>query len=199
MHKHPEDNGRTVLPDEEIEIELRAPNVPTIDLVDIPGIVQYPPAAAKATREIATRYLRMEHTLVLCVLSARTQSLRNNAVWPLLRETLEGDRVSRVIAVLTMVDLPGGDDMLAERMSLRGDVPDDVGIERLVPVVNRDTNTSVGMGEATEIERRWLQGWCERRGAGEPELEYDPSKLGIHAVLQQITNLFVKSNHIRTQ
>eukprot|EP00968_Pinguiococcus_pyrenoidosus_P003478 scaffold226_cov167-Pinguiococcus_pyrenoidosus.AAC.9 len=34
-----------------------------------------------------------------------------------------------------MVDLPGGDDMLAERMSLRGDVPDDVGIERLVPVV----------------------------------------------------------------
>eukprot|EP00968_Pinguiococcus_pyrenoidosus_P014774 scaffold1348_cov279-Pinguiococcus_pyrenoidosus.AAC.4 len=73
-----------------------------------------------------------------------------------------------------MVDLPGGDDMLAERMSLRGDVPDDVGIERLVPM-----------------------GWCERRGAGEPELEYDPSKLGIHAVLQQITNLL--SNHIRTQ
>eukprot|EP00975_Prorocentrum_lima_P042176 8861518-Prorocentrum_lima.AAC.1 len=82
-------------------------------------------------------------------------------------------------------------------MGLRGDVPDDVGIERLVPVVNRDTNTSVGMGEATEIERRWLQGWCERRGAGEPELEYDPSKLGIHAVLQQITNLL--SHHIRTQ
>mmetsp|Transcript_13370 Transcript_13370/g.49673 ORF Transcript_13370/g.49673 Transcript_13370/m.49673 type:complete len:188 (-) Transcript_13370:288-851(-) len=37
MHKHPEDNGRTVLPDEEIEVELRAPNVPTIDLVDIFG------------------------------------------------------------------------------------------------------------------------------------------------------------------
>eukprot|EP00975_Prorocentrum_lima_P058322 12240957-Prorocentrum_lima.AAC.1 len=54
-----------------------------------------------------------------------------------------------------------------------------------------------GLGEATEIERSWLQGWCERRGAGEPELEYDPSKLGIHAVLQQITNLL--SNHIRTQ
>eukprot|EP00968_Pinguiococcus_pyrenoidosus_P009090 scaffold700_cov158-Pinguiococcus_pyrenoidosus.AAC.6 len=88
-----------------------------------------------------------------------------------------------------MVDLPGGDDMLAERMSLHGDVPDDVGIERLVPVVNRDTDKEVGLGEATEIERRWLQGWCERRGAGEPELEYDPSKLGIHAVLQQITNL----------
>eukprot|EP00968_Pinguiococcus_pyrenoidosus_P022416 scaffold3224_cov172-Pinguiococcus_pyrenoidosus.AAC.5 len=101
MQQHPEDNGRTVLPDEEIEVELRAPNVPTIDLVDIPGIVQYPPAAAKATREIATRYLQMEHTLVLCVLSARTQSLRNNAVWSLLRETLEGDRVSRVIAVLS--------------------------------------------------------------------------------------------------
>eukprot|EP00968_Pinguiococcus_pyrenoidosus_P013211 scaffold1196_cov151-Pinguiococcus_pyrenoidosus.AAC.5 len=47
----------------------------------------------------------------------------------------------------------------------------------------------MGWSEATEIERRWLQGWCERRGAGEPELEYDPSKLGIHDVLQQITNL----------
>eukprot|EP00968_Pinguiococcus_pyrenoidosus_P003472 scaffold226_cov167-Pinguiococcus_pyrenoidosus.AAC.3 len=88
-----------------------------------------------------------------------------------------------------MVDLPGGDDMLAERMSLGADVPDDVGIERLVPVVNRDTDKEVGLGEATEIERSWLQGWCERRGAGEPELEYDPSKLGIHAVLQQITKL----------
>eukprot|EP00968_Pinguiococcus_pyrenoidosus_P003477 scaffold226_cov167-Pinguiococcus_pyrenoidosus.AAC.8 len=43
-------------PTRAIKIELRAPNVPTIDLVDIPGIVQYPPAAAKATREIATRY-----------------------------------------------------------------------------------------------------------------------------------------------
>eukprot|EP00968_Pinguiococcus_pyrenoidosus_P020365 scaffold2364_cov335-Pinguiococcus_pyrenoidosus.AAC.4 len=96
-----------------------------------------------------------------------------------------------------MVDLPGGEDMLAERMSLRGDVPDDMGIERLVPVVNRDTDKEVGLGEATEIERRWLQGWCERRGAKEPELEYDPSKLGIYAVLQQITTLL--SNHIRTQ
>ena len=62
-------DGDFVSADEEVEIEVRATDVPNLDLVDLPGIVQRAPLN-EPTLAITQRYLSVPHTLVVCVIDS---------------------------------------------------------------------------------------------------------------------------------
>jgi len=127
--------------------------------VDLPGIVSEPKAAAEATRSLTQKMLAMEHALVLAVVSGRSESLRNYTIWELLREANKP-----VVMVLTKIDV-GGDYRFEERLAGMGDIPQDAGVQRVVPVVNRDSaskkNAHATLQSSYEYESQVLRGVYE--------------------------------------
>jgi len=59
--------------------------VPTIELVDLPGIQLYPTDLYKQTRKLVNSYLQEEDTLVLCVVDATIPSLDSSIAVKMVR------------------------------------------------------------------------------------------------------------------
>ena len=72
MQIHGRDDGESVLTDIEIEIEIRACNVPDLELVDLPGILYGNETLQGQTESLTRAYLRKPHTLVLCVIDGNS-------------------------------------------------------------------------------------------------------------------------------
>ncbi|GBG25638.1 Interferon-induced GTP-binding protein Mx1 [Hondaea fermentalgiana] len=181
--EHPDDKGRKVVIDREVQIEIRAPSVPTIDLVDLPGIVAAPDHARQATTHITQRMLAQEHVLVLAVVSAQSEALNSNGIWPLLHEANKPS-----IVVLTRVDLEGGEEDLRARLERDPAVmPDDVRIDFVVPVANRDTRKHIDMDSLRDSytrEETALRAACKMEG-----MEYDVTKHGMPGVLHALNEM----------
>ncbi|GBG28587.1 Interferon-induced GTP-binding protein Mx1 [Hondaea fermentalgiana] len=181
--EHPEDTGRSVVTDREVQIEIRAPSVPTIDLVDLPGIVSAPENARLATTSITQRMLAQEHVLVLAVVSARSEALNNNIIWPLMRAANKPS-----IVVLTRVDEPGGEEDLRARLERDPAVmPDDVPIRIVVPVANRDTRRHIDRDSLRNSYTR--EETALREACAKEEIEYDTTKHGMPGVLHALNEL----------
>jgi WD40 repeat protein/GTP-binding protein EngB required for normal cell division len=180
---HPEDDGRTVLENEEVQIEIRAPNVPTIDLIDLPGLIQDPSDSEK-TYAITRKFLSKKHALVLAVVSARAESLRNNAAFSLLREMKI--KKEQCMVILTKIDSPGGDEDLADRVAGKADVPKDIAFSAIIPVVNRDTrkDETITLAASFEHERATLQKICQ-----EKEMNFEQKSFGMAAVLGSLNDM----------
>lgn len=58
---------------------LMQADVPTFEVVDLPGIQTYPAEQEKATTRLVSEYLHKPGTLVLCVLDATTTAFDNSA------------------------------------------------------------------------------------------------------------------------
>lgn len=84
--------------EQELQIEVRSPDVPTLELVDLPGIVEAPDLRTP-TRELTKRYMTQPNTLVLCMVTANTTRLRTSQAMGLVQE-LKVEKNS--IAILTM-------------------------------------------------------------------------------------------------
>ncbi|KAI9982244.1 hypothetical protein PInf_008139 [Phytophthora infestans] len=88
-----------------LEIEVRAPNLPNLKLVDLPGIVagkliDEPGDMMQRTRTLVEKYLKMPDTLVLAVTPA-FERVRNSQAFQLVQQYKLTDKT---IGVLTMVD-----------------------------------------------------------------------------------------------
>ncbi|KAG6949623.1 hypothetical protein JG688_00014552 [Phytophthora aleatoria] len=91
--------------DHVLEIEVRAPNLPNLKLVDLPGIVagkliDEPEDMMQRTRALVEKYLKMPDTLVLAVVPA-FERVRNSQAFQLVQQYKLADKT---IGVLTMVD-----------------------------------------------------------------------------------------------
>jgi len=135
LQQHPDDQGDNVGIDTEVQVEIRTPNVPGLDLIDLPGILSHPKVTRKQTKELAARMPEEDHILVLAVVSARSESLRNNGIWKLLRKARR-----KTVVVLTKVD-KGGDEGIEDRLKAHeeGEIAD-IDLEKIVPVVDRDSS-----------------------------------------------------------
>jgi GTP-binding protein EngB required for normal cell division len=87
--------------DDAVTITLVHPNVVRIDLVDLPGIVSYPPEARDFTTKMCLRYIRDPNSFLICVANATIPRL--NSYEPIAR-ILENNAQDRTIIVLTMAD-----------------------------------------------------------------------------------------------
>ena len=85
---------------QELEVELCSPEVPNLEVIDLPGIVASPPDLAQATVHLTRRYLGDRYTLVLCMVPASTPSLRTSQAIAMVEQT-PGAK-ARTIVALTM-------------------------------------------------------------------------------------------------
>lgn len=99
-----------ILHDEEIEVEIRSAGVPTMDLVDLPGLVTTVDDnadIAKATEDCTRAFLAKEDTgMVLCVLAANIDNLRCSKALRLMQEALQQGHIadSNTIGVFAKAD-----------------------------------------------------------------------------------------------
>lgn len=76
-------------------------DVPTLDLVDLPGVRASPPAAAKTSEELVKKYLNDPGTMVLLVVPATQSSFLNDKAMEIVRGL---NKQSRTILALTKCD-----------------------------------------------------------------------------------------------
>ena len=184
---HGQDNRRHVLTEIEIEIEIRACNVPTLTLVDLPGLVSMPPEVREQTLQLTRTYLSRPNTLVLCVIDGNTATLRGGA------KALEEIRdFSKTIVVMPKVDkmvrpnfAPATAEGLAALADRLADPSGELGCEpvALIPVINRMAQ-EISLPDLVIAERDEFQRWKTQQ----PGLEGKP--LGILAVLSALNELF---------
>eukprot|EP00873_Tetraselmis_striata_P001298 jgi/Tetstr1/421562/TSEL_012506.t1 len=111
-----ENQGRGVHTGRLLIVHVDSPSVPSLDLVDLPGLVQSPPDMAAATDALVRRYMGAHtvHSIFLAVVPATSKPNDSRALALLQEHGVEG----RTIGVLTMCDeLPARKvERLRERM-----------------------------------------------------------------------------------
>ena len=75
------DTKNGIVSDKIIIVEVQRPDVPCLDLVDLPGLVESPPEKASETRKIYERQIsEKDHSLYLAVVPAAARPNANAAV-----------------------------------------------------------------------------------------------------------------------
>lgn len=77
-------------------------DVPTFELIDLPGIQLLPEAQAKLTHRLAEKYLKQKDTLVLCVVDATIASLTDSKALTMVHAA---GKLDSTIVALTKSDL----------------------------------------------------------------------------------------------
>jgi hypothetical protein len=192
--------GRGVI-DEVLTIEVRKPSVPTLDLVDLPGIVAAsiegePADMMSRTRAISERYLRDSNTIVVAVVPANITRVRDSQAMQLVQAAR---KEAMTLGVLAKADL-AHDPRYKQRKQLSpywelqqrlaGKSDDVVQLPNgWVAVKNRDTlveeEESSGLQQSSEAERDWFA----------KEAKMGRENCGINALLTKIDTLF--TNHIK--
>ena len=174
----------SVLTDIEIEIEIRACNVPDLELVDLPGLVSMPPDVQRQTLELTRNYLRRPNTLVLCVIDGNTATLRGASILAEINSYAAArPPFSKTIVVQTKTDqMAGGPHTLARRLA---DPTSTLGCQpvALIPVMNR-AGDGITLSDLVAAEASRFGEWK----AQEPALQGRP--LGILSVLSELNVLF---------
>ncbi|TMW65229.1 hypothetical protein Poli38472_009396 [Pythium oligandrum] len=183
--------------DHVLEIEVTSSQVPTLDLIDLPGIVagrlvDEPEDMMHQTRALVEKYLKMPHTLVLAVVPA-FERVRNSQAFQLVQQYGLEDRT---IGVLTMVDRaidvsnPKGP--LVAVMDRLDEVSSDVVKLKhgYVAVKNRDTRTD--QQPPLEEFKRDEVAWLEENLAG-----YVEKKLASSGILASKLEMLL-AEHVRT-
>jgi len=175
--KYAAKHGKTkcVVPHELI-IKISSPDVPTLEIVDLPGIREAPEDLRAATKEIAYSYTRRPETIVLCVVPATSQRLQSSQAMGIVQEL---KRAERTVCVLTKCDeVNVSKSTQLQRLTQRIKQTDsDLGVElaAVVGVKNRDTveeeeerkenRSGEGLTEKSRLqlslmaEKKWFQKW----------------------------------------
>lgn len=168
--------------DDEITVTFVQPNVVRIDLVDLPGIVSFPPEAREFTTNLCLRYIRDPNSILICVAPATLPRL--NAYEPIAR-ILENNAQDRTIITLTMADKLHPDDyemQLTDRVQLCSDELRDSGFLSCCAVINR-ASPDVDLTSQPEREREWFGTITKDEASHEQIL----SRLGV-VRLQEVAN-----------
>ena len=85
----------------ELVINIASPDVPTLEIVDLPGIREAPEDLRAATKELAYEYARKPEFILLCVVPATSQRLQSSQAMGIVQEL---GRAERTVCVLTKCD-----------------------------------------------------------------------------------------------
>ena len=166
VQAYPDDDGRRVLVDNEIVISIFAANVPDLDLIDLPGLVGAPLDVAEATLMLTRTYLARPNTIVLCIVSDQSDTIRGSQA---LGEVVRAGAQNRAMVVLTKVDASAKNpDRLHRRLASPEGL---VGFQprAVVPVRNRspDDGGNVSLLDVLKDEATLFETW-KTKGAGLP-------------------------------
>lgn len=144
---------------DEVTVTICQVDVPTLELVDLPGIQTFPEDSRKSTTNLVHNYLSKPDTLILCVVDATIPSLDSSIAMQMIRDA---NKLPNTILALTKSDLVRDENEIAERIFERilGSSPDNqhlVGLAGCVAVANRKHRDHVSLIEADVEERRHFQ------------------------------------------
>ncbi len=88
-------------------------DVPTIELVDLPGIQMYPPELYQQTTDLVNSYVNAPDTLVLCVVDATIPSLDSSVA---IKAVRDANKLPRTILALTKADLFQDEESIVEQI-----------------------------------------------------------------------------------
>jgi GTP-binding protein EngB required for normal cell division len=149
----------------EIVIGIQGPNVPTLELYDLPGIVNLPKETAKKITKICKTYLREPNVIPICVAPATISSMSNSKTIAILEQ--EGLQ-NRSIFVLTKIDLvntsiPDNLRQLVQRLvnvkkygMIEGQDTKHLEFASTVGIINRTHDDSKSLEENDEYEKKWF-------------------------------------------
>ncbi len=149
-------------------------DVPTLELVDLPGIQMYPSKLYKQTTELVNSYINTPNTLVLCVVDATIPSLDSSMAVKVVRDA---GKLDRTILALTKADLVRDEVSIVEQIFDRvlgqsAESKDLPGLAGCVAVVNRISQDHMTLLEAETSEQDVLN-----RLFADPAEAYAPSEV----------------------
>ena len=149
----------------EIVIGIHGLNVLTLELYDLPGIVNLPKETAKKITKICKTYLREPNVIPICVAPATISSMSNSKTIAILEQ--EGLQ-NRSIFVLTKIDLvntsiPDNLRQLVQRLvnvkkygMVEGEDTKHLEFASTVGIINRTHDDSKSLEENDEYEKKWF-------------------------------------------
>jgi hypothetical protein len=190
----------------ELTIEMRKSSVPTLDLIDLPGIVAAsiegePADMMSRTRAITKRYIREPDTIIVVVVPANITRVRDSQAIQLVQKC---GKEAVTLGVLAKADL-AHDPRYKQRKQpspfwelskrLAGEADDMVSLPNgWIAVENRDTlveeEEAAGLASSAHSEREWFRG-------GEVNLPEHIARehCGLDALLTRVDGLYTK--HIK--
>eukprot|EP00873_Tetraselmis_striata_P010351 jgi/Tetstr1/430615/TSEL_001987.t1 len=160
VHRHfaeAEGKAAVVVP-HELLVEIGSPHVPTMELVDLPGIREQPEEMRDATKALCYKYVRSPATVVLCVVPATVPQLQSSQAVGIVHEL---GRAAASVCVISKCDdvnvsKDGPRRKLVQRLARPADDDEtgDLTMAHVVGVMNRDTAEEGGQGLiSSEMER----------------------------------------------
>jgi hypothetical protein len=153
---------------DELVIELRKPDVPTIDLIDLPGIVaaslpDEPSDMMNRTRELVEKYVNppdpnIPKPIVVVVVPATIKRVRDSQAMQIVQKLKAEARSFGVLSMADLVHDPFGADPYWElRERLNGVAQDLVVLPKgYVAVVSRDTRRKHDIAASAQHEQAWF-------------------------------------------
>jgi GTP-binding protein EngB required for normal cell division len=142
---------------DEIVINISEPNLPIFELLDLPGIVSYPPDVAEQSVNLCKKYLTNKNTIVLCVVPATTTRLTSCQSIALIKEM---NMEHNSILALTMTDRiqkSNIGDLLINRLLKISDELTDINFYGCIAVVNRIHTDEFTLEENDKHELEWFK------------------------------------------
>lgn len=148
--------------------------VPTFELIDLPGIQAFPEEQHHCTRDLVSHYLNKPDTLVLCVVDATIPSLDSSQALGMVRAA---NKLPNTILALTKSDLVRSEFEIVERIFERvlgtsSDHQHLVGLAGCVAVANRNHTDHLSLVEADVEERCCFQAMLD-----DPAEAYAPAEV----------------------
>jgi len=197
--------------DTELTVEIRKASVPTLDLIDLPGIVAAsiegePADMMQKTRAITERYLRDSNTIVVAVVPANITRVRDSQAIQLVQAC---GKEAMTLGVLAKADL-AHDPRYKQRKQrspyweleqrLSGESDDIVDLPNgWVAVKNRDTlvqeEEAGGLVLSSQTERDWFANEASFGQIDSPLSKSVLARCGLDALLTKIDHLY--TSHIK--
>ena len=134
-------------------------DVPTFEVVDLPGIQTFPEQQEQKTTQLVSKYLNKPNTLVLCVVDATTAAFDTSVALKLIRKA---GKLSNTIVAMTKSDLVPQEEEYVPKIFDRilGESTDNEHLKDLagcVAVANISASSSTPLADADTAERQIFQ------------------------------------------
>eukprot|EP00899_Mesostigma_viride_P019855 jgi/Mesvir1/27871/Mv12696-RA.1 len=93
--------GNPVITEDELVVTIKSPAVPNFELIDLPGIREYPLELRETTKSLCQKYLESPDTMILCVVPATNPRLTGSQA---IGMVLDNKKQANTILALTMTD-----------------------------------------------------------------------------------------------
>jgi GTP-binding protein EngB required for normal cell division len=187
-----------------IIVGIQGPQVPTLELYDLPGIVAHPKETSKQISKIYKTYLREKNVIPICVVPVNISSLSTSKSIAIIKEENLEEQSILVFTKIDQVDINIGFNLkqIFQRLLIdckkygfeAAEDTKNLKFSKIVGIINRTHDDSKTLEENEEYEKKWFNSnLIEKYKNEEPELINELSyNLGIQNLLSGIDKYYSK-------